>query len=96
MSRQTLIRTRLPASPHEEAEEIWTILTHEADNEWWSEILDGHRHPYVRQDEYGYDTVQKFYGDTVEESKRAALGAVEELVRQRGGRVEGVGETKTI
>ena len=94
MARQTFVFTAMPdpGEPGLDVQETWSVLTHETEEEWWSEVLDGHQHPYVRKDEYGYDTVQKFFGDTVEESRQAALRALEDLVRRKGGRVVDVAE----
>ena len=93
MSRQSLIRAMMPGpADRGEVEEIWTVLTHEMAGEFWSEVLDGHKHPHVHHDEHGYDTVRRFFGDTVEESRQQALQILEELVRARGGRVKSIGK----
>lgn len=95
MPRQTLIHTKMPADDADgTVAETWTILTHQVATEYWSEILDGHRHPHVHHDDYGFDTVIKYYGDSVEESRAAALEALQGLVVERGGRVDEVGETE--
>ena len=97
MARQTLVRAMMPSEDDRGAVgEIWSILTHPMGTEWWSEVLDENRHPCVDHDQYGYDTVRKFYGDTVEESRRSALKVLTELIHERGGRVETVGEMQDL
>ena len=97
MSRQTLIRAMMPGPADQgEVEESWTVLTHEIGDEFWSEVLDGHHHPHVHHDEHGYDTVKKFFGDTVEESRQRALQALEELVRASGGHVKSIGKMHDV
>lgn len=93
MSRETRVRTQRAENGDVE---LWTILTHPAEGEWWSEVLDPHRHPHVRHDEFGYDTVEKYYGDTVEESVQEALKVLSSLVEEKGGLVEQVGKTEEI
>ena len=97
MPRQTLIRAVMPDPGGQgDVEELWTILTHEGKHDWWSEVLDEHRHPHVHADEYGYDTVRKFFGDSAEEARREALDFLEKLVRERGGRLETISKTQEI
>ena len=94
MSRQTFVRVEMPGggAAGGAIDEVWTVLTHELGDEWWSEILDGHRHPQVDHDAYGFDTVRKYFGDTLEGSRAAALRDLDALVRGRGGRVGSIGE----
>ena len=96
MARQTRVRATMPGPRDQptEVEESWTILTHQTDGEWWSEVLDGNRHPQVHGDRYGFDTVRKFYGDSIQESRDAALQAVRELIGERGGRVQSVDDAE--
>ena len=94
MSRQTRVQVEFPG-PEPEAlavEEWWTVLTHEMGDEYWSEVLDAHRHTQVRQDSYGFDSVEKYFGDTPQESRREALDALRRRVSEKGGRIGTVGE----
>jgi hypothetical protein len=93
MSRQTMVRVAFP-DPEEagaEVEQTWSVLTHQMADEYWSEVLDGNRHPHVLQDPFGFDTVQKAFGDTPEASRQSGLATLRRLVREQGGRVVDVG-----
>ena len=59
MSQKTQILTSMPGQrdPGERVEETWMVLTHEAEQEWWSEVLDGAHHPSIHTDVFGFDTV---------------------------------------
>ena len=94
MSRQTRVQVEFPGRETDgiAVEEGWTVLTHEMGGEYWSEVLDAHRHPHVRQDGYGFDSVEKYFGDTPQESRRAALDALGHLVSETGGRISTIGE----
>ena len=93
MSRQTLVRTKMPG-PAEGVEEIWTVLTYEQEHEWWSEVLDGNRHPIVDRDDMGYETLHKAFGDTLEEARKTGLDLLIEQVKKRGGSVVQVGNVQ--
>jgi hypothetical protein len=94
MSRQTRVQVEYPgAEPDAIAiEEWWTVLTHEMGDEYWSEVLDSHRHTQVRHDVYGFDSVEKYFGDTPQESRREALDALRRRVGEKGGRIGTIGE----
>ena len=96
MTTETQVTTSMPRQkdPGQRVEETWTVLTYEAEQEWWSEVLDGAHHPSIHTDEFGFDTVRKFYGDTLKESRDAALKALHDLVRERGGEVKSTVEGK--
>ena len=94
MSRQTLVQVEFPG-PDPDAiavEEWWTVLTHEMGDEYWSEVLDAHRHTQVRQDSYGFECVEKYFGDTPQESRQGALDALRLRVSEKGGRLGTIGE----
>lgn len=95
MSTETRMRVSMPdrKDPAIRVDETWTVHTHRSADEWWSEVLDGAGHPCTDRDEFGFDTVRKFYGETPEESRREALEALEVIVRERGGEVRGPVET---
>ena len=90
MTTETPVLTSMPGRKDsgQRVEETWMVLTHKADQEWWSEVLDGAHHPSIHTDEFGFDTVRKFYGDSMKESRDAALRALRDLVRERGGEVK--------
>jgi hypothetical protein len=94
MSRQTRVQVEFPGGEPDAiaSEEWWTVLTHEMGDEYWSEVLDSHRHTQVRQDSYGFDSVEKYFGDTPQESRREALDALHRRVREKGGRIGTIGE----
>ncbi|MGD8376051.1 MAG: hypothetical protein PVF68_07915 [Acidobacteriota bacterium] len=95
MATETRMRVSMPdpKDPAARVDETWTVLTHPSADEWWSEVLDGASHPCTDRDEFGFDTVRKFYGETPEESRQAAVEALEAVVRERGGVVRGPFET---